>query len=90
MTHILIPIEDIEETIKITMLALQETPSNQVLNNGLNFWTFILSKYKQISLDEKDIIDASKIAAIDYNKFENGHELDKFTIGYTQALKDLK
>lgn len=58
-THILIPIKDIEENIKVTMIALQHAPENQTLNDGINFWTKLLSDYKQISLDEK--VDESSI-----------------------------
>lgn len=49
-THILIPIKDIEDGIKI--LRRQTTYEAQAIANS---YESILKNYKQISLDEKDI-----------------------------------
>jgi len=84
-THIIIPIADIEENIKFTMLALKHAPENQTLNDGLNFWTGILTKYKQISLDEKDIEEKAKAA------FDDSYALKETRVqAYKQALNELK
>ena len=83
MTHILIPIADIEAKIK--QLRPQPIEASQAIANSLEN---MLKTFKQISLDEKDIIEKAQTHTDFYN-----HRKPEITNAmgesYQQALKDL-
>lgn len=81
-THILIPIKDIEKEYKYSMLV-----------EKVDFLKEFISKYKQISLDEKNIEEKLRYefedAPIEYNNAEASAWVLGKNFGYKQALKDL-
>ena len=81
MTHVLIPIKDIEERIKLRKeLEPQDDRSQGIVDGEIGVLTELLTFYKQISLDEKDIEEKANQIASRSTPFHDG---------YKQALKDL-
>lgn len=98
MTHILIPIKDIEQELKILQLNRQKKINSGFLNDAQAIQNQILVYKeillgKQISLNEEDI-KAKAQGVIDILlEPTNGEELCAYfggiRVGYEQALKDL-
>jgi len=85
MTHIIIPIKDIEELIKQVKKVPKYADDYEegVAYGKKDVLEDILTQCKQISLDEKDIEEKVKEAT-------NKHDLNGWEqIGYRKALKDL-
>ena len=81
MTHILIPIANMEQRIK--NLRQASVPEYRAIANS---YELLMMESKQISLDEEDI---DKLAYIVYpNDGDSFNTLKEE--GYKQALKDLK
>lgn len=93
-THILIPIKDIEQQIKIIRQAIASAVKTKdaqlqfLLEEEIERKHYILRLGKQISLDENDIKKKAKSSHKLFNKL-NGKFHDHYQVGYEQALKDL-
>lgn len=89
MTHILIPINKINDEIaRLTFsnTSYQEREESAMIEGRIFSLDSILTDYKQISLDEKDIEDKILKA---YDDTQLRDELGVYTLAYKQALKDL-
>lgn len=49
--YLLIPIKDIEQSLKALMIAKEAVPENQYILESIRLWTCLLSKYKQIEIN---------------------------------------
>jgi hypothetical protein len=94
MTHILIPIKDIEEEIKTLQSSRQKKISKGFLNDAQAIQNQILVYKeillgKQISLNEENIEEKATKYSSNIKEYLKLDELIGRKRGYKQALKDL-